>query len=66
VPPGGNPDPSGSDTFQVTTGPVAPGGPPVSYTFQNQGAWQFVCRIHSSFSGGQWSGMTGSVNVAAP
>jgi plastocyanin len=66
VPPGGNPDPAGGDIVQVTNGPVAPGGPPVSFTFQNQGAWQSICRIHSSFAGGQWSGMVGTVNVGSP
>jgi plastocyanin len=66
VRPGGNPDPSGGDLVQVTNGPVAPGGPPVSSTFQTAGTWQFVCRIHSSFSAGQWSGMTGTVNVGGP
>jgi plastocyanin len=66
VPPGGNPDPAGADMLQVTNGPVSPGGPPVSYTFQRQGSWQFVCRLHSSFSAGQWTGMVGAVNVGAP
>jgi len=66
VPPGGNPDPSAGDIFQVTNGTVAPGGPPVSYTFQNQGSWQFICRVHSGYAGGQWSGMVGTVNVGAP
>jgi plastocyanin len=65
VRPGGNPDPSGPDIQQVTNGPVAPGGPPASYTFQTAGSWQFICRLHSSFAGGQWSGMTGTVNVSA-
>lgn len=66
VRPGGNPDPSGGDLVQVTNGPVAPGGPPVSSTFNTAGTWQFVCRIHSGFSAGQWSGMTGTVNVGGP
>ena len=65
VRPGGNPDPAGGDLEQVTSGPVAPGGPPVSATFSTAGTWQFICRIHSSFSGGQWSGMTGTVTVGA-
>jgi plastocyanin len=63
VPPGGNPDPSGPDIFQVTTGPVNPGGPPVSRTFDTAGNWQFICRIHAGFSGGAWSGMVGTVAV---
>jgi plastocyanin len=66
VPPGGNPDPAGPDIVQVTNGPVSPGGPPVSYTFQRAGTWQFVCRIHSSYAAGQWTGMTGSVGVGSP
>jgi plastocyanin len=66
VPPGGNPDPNGGDIVQVTNGPVAPGGAPVSHTFQNQGTWQFICRLHSGFAGGQWAGMVGTVNVGAP
>jgi plastocyanin len=65
VRPGGNPDPSGSDLEQVTSGPVAPGGPPVSRSFSTAGTWQFICRIHSGFSGGQWSGMTGTVTVGS-
>jgi plastocyanin len=52
--------------LQVTNEPVSPGGPPVSYTFQRLGSWQFVCRLHSSFSAGQWTGMVGAVNVGAP
>ena len=64
VPPGGNPDPAGPDITQVTTGPVSPGGPPVSRTFNTAGTWQFICRIHSGFTGGQWSGMVGTVPVA--
>ena len=66
VPPGGNPDPSGGDMVQVTNGIVLPGGPPVSQTFAQAGSWSFLCRVHASFSGGQWSGMTGTVDVAEP
>ncbi|HEX6022132.1 MAG TPA: ThuA domain-containing protein, partial [Solirubrobacter sp.] len=66
VKPGGNPDPNGPDITQVTNGPVAPGGPPVSQKFETAGNWQFICRIHSSYSNGQWSGMTGTVSVVAP
>ena len=65
VPPGGNPDPAGPDITQVTSGPVSPGGAPVSRTFNTAGTWQFICRIHSGFAGGQWSGMVGTVPVAA-
>ena len=64
VPPGGNPDPAGSDIFQVTNGPVSPGGPPVSHTFGTAGSWQFICRIHASYAAGQWSGMVGTVGVS--
>jgi plastocyanin len=64
TPPGGNPDPNGGDSVQVTDGPVAPGGAPVSHTFETAGAWQFVCRVHSSYSGGQWAGMVGTVDVS--
>jgi plastocyanin len=63
VPPGGNPDPAGPDIFQVTSGPVSPGGPPVSRTFTTAGNWQFICKIHSSYSAGAWSGMVGTVAV---
>ena len=66
VPPGGNPDPSGGDMVQVTSGIVLPGGPPVSQTFAQAGSWSFLCRVHASFSGGQWSGMTGTVDVSEP
>ncbi len=65
VRPGGNPDPNSPDLVQVTNGPVAPGGTPVSHTFATAGTWQFICRIHASFSNGQWSGMTGTASVVA-
>ena len=66
MPPGGNPDPAGTDIVQVTNGPVSPGGAPVSHTFQQAGTWQFICRIHSSYAAGQWTGMTGTVGVGPP
>ncbi len=64
VPPGGNPDPAGPDIFEVTDGTVNPGGPPVSHTFEEEGAWTFVCRVHSGFGDGEWSGMVGTVDVS--
>jgi cytochrome c len=63
VPPAGNPDPAGPDIFEVTDGTVNPGGPPVSYTPEEEGAWTFICRVHSVFSGGEWSGMVGTADV---
>jgi PKD repeat protein len=66
VPPGGNPDPAGGDIFQVTSGPVSPGGPPVSHTMDAAGSWTYVCRLHSGFSGGQWTGMVGTAAVTEP
>ena len=63
VPPGGDPDPAGDDIFQVTDGVVPAGGPPVSYTFEQQGTWTYICRIHSAFSGGEWAGMVGTAEV---
>jgi plastocyanin len=64
VPPGGDPDPEGDDIFQVTDGPVSPGGEPVSETFGQVGAWEYICRLHSGFSGGEWVGMVGDADVA--
>ncbi|HSI79208.1 MAG TPA: cupredoxin domain-containing protein [Solirubrobacterales bacterium] len=52
--------------FEVTSGPVSPGGDPVSYTFEQSGTWTFVCKVHSFVSGGAWTGMTGTVNVGGP
>jgi uncharacterized repeat protein (TIGR01451 family) len=71
VPPGGNPDPptEGGDLLEVTDGPVDIGGDPVSYTFNEEGSWAFVCRIHSFQSGGSgtpWTGMVGEVDVGPP
>ncbi len=44
--------PPGSTTpFQVTSGPVAPGGPPVSYTFRSAGTWAFACFVHPDMDG---------------
>jgi plastocyanin len=65
VPPGRDPSPTGGSIFQVTTGPVNPGGPSVSYTFGETGAWTYICRLHSSFGGGAWQGMVGTVNVGS-
>lgn len=64
VPPGGDPDPMGPDIFEVTDGPVQAGGPPVSYTFGELGTWTYVCRLHSGFSGGEWTGMVGTADVS--
>ena len=36
VPPGGDPDPTGGDIFEVTDGTVPPGGPPVSFTLSRR------------------------------
>lgn len=63
VPPGGNPDPDGGDIFQVTDGPVPAGDPPVSHTFGELGTWTYICRLHSGFSGGEWTGMVGTADV---
>ncbi|HEV2951662.1 MAG TPA: DUF1349 domain-containing protein, partial [Actinomycetota bacterium] len=41
VPPGGDPAPGGGDIFEVTDGIVPAGGPPVSHTFEEEGAWTF-------------------------
>ena len=66
VPPDGDPDPTGDDIFPVTDGTVSPGGDPVSYTFEQSGSWQFICRVHSTYddAADQWSGMTGTAEVA--
>ncbi|WP_432921355.1 ThuA domain-containing protein [Microbispora sp. CA-135349] len=63
VPPGGNPDPNGGDIFEVTKGAVSPGGPPVSYTFDREGTWTVICRLHSGFDGKKWAGMVATVTV---
>ncbi|MGH9013112.1 MAG: ThuA domain-containing protein, partial [Acidimicrobiia bacterium] len=63
VPPGGDPDPDGDDIFEVTDGTVPPGGEPVSFTFEEEGTWTFICRVHSAFDGEQWNGMVGTAEV---
>jgi len=50
--------PPGGAAFQVTNGPVAPGGPPVSYTFRKAGSWSFLCSLHP--------GMAGTIGVGNP
>ena len=50
---------------QVTSGPVSAGGPPVSREFEQTGQWRYVCKIHSFVDAGQWTGMVGTVDVAA-
>jgi PKD repeat protein/plastocyanin len=63
VPPGGNPDPAGPDIYQVTNGIVMPGGAPVSETLDEEGTWTYLCKLHSGYSGGEWAGMTGTIDV---
>ena len=63
VPPGGNPDPSGSDITQVTNGLVFPGGPSASKTLNQTGTWTFLCKLHAGFTNGAWSGMVGTAVV---
>ncbi|HEX6025569.1 MAG TPA: PKD domain-containing protein, partial [Solirubrobacter sp.] len=65
VPPGGNPAPGSPDLTQVTNGPKFPGEPPVTKTLTQNGTWTFICRLHSSFSEGSWSGMVGTAVVVA-
>jgi glucose/arabinose dehydrogenase/plastocyanin len=54
--------------FQVGPAAVAPGGDPVEYTFDEQGTWTFYCNLHAVAApgAGTWSGMVGTVEVAAP
>jgi PKD repeat protein/glucose/arabinose dehydrogenase/type 1 glutamine amidotransferase len=65
VPPGGDPDPDGTDIFEVTEGLVSPGGDPVSQTLDEEGSWQYICRVHSGYDdgSGEWSGMVGTADV---
>jgi plastocyanin len=51
--------------FQVTPGVVPAGGPPASYTFQQQGEWTYVCKVHAIFNAvdGRWTGMVGTAEV---
>jgi plastocyanin len=61
IEPGEEPDSAG---FEVTEGPVSPGGDPVSYTFDQPETWTFVCKLHSFVSEGRWQGMVGAVDVS--
>ena len=63
--PGANPDPAGTGLQQVTSGIVFPGGASVTKTLTQTGTWTFLCRLHSSYSGGAWSGMVGTAVVTA-
>ena len=62
VAPGADPSPGGGQLIEVS-GIVFPGGDPVSRTFTQTGTWTFVCRLHAAFTGGAWSGMTGTAAV---
>jgi regulation of enolase protein 1 (concanavalin A-like superfamily)/plastocyanin len=54
----------GSAGTKVSPGDsVPPGGPPVSFTPDDDGTWTYVCKLHSFVSGGQWSGMVGTIDV---
>jgi plastocyanin len=60
----GTADPQ-NGAFQVTPGIVLAGGPPASYTFKQQGAWTFVCKVHSTYNAVErrWTGMVGTAEV---
>ena len=62
TPPGKNQQ---TESTQLAPGIVPPGGPPVQYTFRQQGTWAFVCRLHSSYDAGEgeYVGMVGTVDV---
>ncbi len=62
--PGGNPNPTGGDLAQVTDGIKFPGDAPVSKTFTQNGTWTWLCKIHSVYSGGTWTGMVGTATVS--
>ena len=64
-PPGGNPNPTGGDLTQVTSGIASPGDPSVTKTLTQTGTWTFLCKLHSSYSAGAWDGMVGTAVVAA-
>jgi plastocyanin len=54
------PDSTGTE---VTDGAVPGGGPPVSFTPDQEGEWTYVCKLHSFPSGGRWTGMVGTIDV---
>jgi glucose/arabinose dehydrogenase/PKD repeat protein len=56
-------EPADSDGFQVTDAPVPAGGDPVTYTFEESGAWTYLCKIHSFVDDGAWQGMVGTAQV---
>ncbi len=64
VAPGGNPSPTGTDLTKVSDLKF-PGDPPVSRTLTQTGSWTFLCKLHATFSGGVWTGMTGTAVVSA-
>ncbi|WP_170179090.1 OmpL47-type beta-barrel domain-containing protein [Solirubrobacter pauli] len=63
VAPGG----SQANPTQVTSSIVFPGGDPVSKTLDQNGAWTFICKIHSVYNAASttWTGMVGTATVAA-
>jgi PKD repeat protein/type 1 glutamine amidotransferase/plastocyanin len=60
--PGDAPD---ADGRQVTSGLKFPGDPPVSETLDEVGTWKYLCKVHSSRSSGEWTGMVGTAEVTA-
>jgi len=63
VAPGG----SQANPTQVTSGIVFPGGASASKTFDANGAWTFICKVHAIYdsTSNAWSGMTGTATVSA-
>ncbi|HWM08882.1 MAG TPA: plastocyanin/azurin family copper-binding protein, partial [Solirubrobacteraceae bacterium] len=54
-----------TDSFRVGPEAVPPGGEPVEYRFDEQGAWTFFCNIHVGMDGTVEVGPPGA-DVAAP
>ena len=62
APPGANQAPNGGELINVSDF-VLGGSPPVSHTVDEAGGWTYICTVHSAYEGGQWSGMTGTIDV---
>ena len=57
--------PGAANQLEVLSVFAQPNNPPITKTFTQNGAWQFICTLHSTYNAptDSWTGMVGTANV---
>ena len=57
--------PGASNQLEVLSVFAQPNNPPITKTFTQNGTWQFICTLHSTYNAqtDSWTGMVGTANV---